>query len=69
MCACDTGYSGDGFNCTGIQLIPFLIRENDTVYLLIKNEEKSILSPDNSSIVVKEEKNIYAFLSVHLRHR
>ena len=69
MCACDTGYSGDGLNCTGIQLIPFLIRENDTVYLVIKNEEKSMLSPDNSSILVKEEKNIYAFLSVYLRHR
>ena len=43
MCACDTGYSGDGFNCTGIQLIPFLIRENNTVYLLIQNEEKAYL--------------------------
>ena len=21
MCACDPGYSGDGFNCTGIHLI------------------------------------------------
>ena len=20
MCACDTGYSGDGFNCTGMHL-------------------------------------------------
>ena len=25
MCACDPGYSGDGFNCTGMQLILFLI--------------------------------------------
>ena len=36
MCACETGYSGDGFNCTGMQLILFLIQEYGTVYLDIK---------------------------------
>ena len=35
MCACETGYSGDGFNCTGMQLTLFLIHEYDTVYLHI----------------------------------
>ena len=30
MCACDPGYSGDGFNCTGIHSILFI---NDAVYL------------------------------------
>ena len=35
MCVCDTGYSGDGFNCTGIQLILLLIQEYDTAHLHI----------------------------------
>ena len=36
MCVCDTGYSGDAFNCTGIQLILLRIREYDTAHLNIK---------------------------------
>ena len=32
MCACDTVYSGEGFNCTGIQLI---LEEYDTVHFHI----------------------------------
>ena len=56
MCVCDTGFSGDGFNFTGIQLIILLIERYDTVYLHIKNEEKGILSADNSSILPKQEK-------------
>ena len=33
MCVCDTGYSGDGFNCTGIQLILHRFREYETAHL------------------------------------
>ena len=36
MCACDPGYSGDGFNCTGMQFILFLSQQYDTVYFHIK---------------------------------
>ena len=36
MCACDTRYSGDGFSCTGIQLIVLVIQEYDTAHLHIK---------------------------------
>ena len=44
MCACDTGYSGDGFNCTGIQLIPFLIRKTiQYIYLLRMKKKASYL--------------------------
>ena len=32
MCACDTGYSGEGFNCPGIQLV---LQEYDTVHFHI----------------------------------
>ena len=33
---CDTRYSGDGFSCTGIQLIVLVIQEYDTAHLHIK---------------------------------
>ena len=59
MCACDTGYSGDGFNCTGIQLILLLIQEFNTVHLHINDRKLKRLPADISSILVKEIKNLY----------
>ena len=33
MCACDPGYSGDGFNCTGMHLTPYPANIENTVHL------------------------------------
>ena len=33
MCACDSGYSGDGFNCTGMHLTSCPAGIDYTVYL------------------------------------
>ena len=33
MCECDPGYSGDGFNCAGMQLNFYLAGIYYTVYL------------------------------------
>ena len=55
MCACNYGYSGDGFNCTGMQLILFLISNMIPYIFILSNEVKGILSGGNSSILVKEK--------------
>ena len=41
MCVCDTGYSGDRFNCTDIQLVLLPIEKYDTAHLHIKYVKKA----------------------------
>ena len=39
MCACDSGYCGDGFNCTGMHLTYYPGGIDYTVYLHSCQEE------------------------------
>ena len=39
MCACDTGYSGDGFNCTGMYNLIYYLSMNKIQYIYILTKE------------------------------
>ena len=37
MCACEPGYSGDGFNCTGMHLTS---HPASIIYIVVKNNDE-----------------------------